>query len=409
MFYIPVYNWDKFEKKVNTIRNKGVDVTLTKGDPVVMAFTDAGFADPDVKRGTPAWEMSFKTKFIPVEVEGKYEIPGWEFVAAVEHTPKGNIIRKIDPTISIPEKYYDMGPECEHCHKIRDRNDTYLVRNTDTGEFKQVGKTCLRGYTGGLDSKVAAEAAEFINIEDLFGTGEFEWIDELLSYRGSGGGKYYDADRFKRVVYNYVKGNGYQKDNPGYANDLSDAYSDEKSSLATDEEMDAINKWVLNLDTKNNDYYRNAFLAWNLEDVEPRHFKLIASLINTYLKDMQKKKQQELSKANSTASQYGGEVGDKIVITIASAKYLYSKSFYSGRYLSETPVYKIVGEDGNIYIWSTNTTFSEGDTIACTVKSHSEYNGEAQTVITRGKVIDKETGKPKSKSSENEQLYLDEE
>lgn len=376
MFYIPVENYPKLEKKFTKIKNKGGTINLVKHEPVVLAITDSGRADLDIKRDTPAWIRSLKHKFYPIEVEGSYEIPGWRFIATIEHTPNGNIIRNITDE-KIPDRYYNSSPECEHCHKIRGRKDTYLVQNTDTGEFKQVGKSCLRDYTGGLDAGIAAQIAEWVRDPESM-------LDDELGFTG-GGSVYFDANRLQRVAYNYVKENGYSKD-PGYINALVDAYVADTGKSATDQEMKALNDWVLNLDTRSNDYYRNAFIAWNLEDLEYRHLRLITSLINSYFKDVEKQKQRQIAQQSAEASQYVGEVGQKVSLTVASYRVLYYKTFTHGRYTDETPVFKIIGADGNTYVWATNTDFDEGDTIVATIKSHSEYNGEKQTVITRGKV-----------------------
>lgn len=378
MFYIPAENYDRFEKKLNTIKNKGGEIVLTKGEPQILAVTDAGFADPEIKRGTPAWIMSPHHKFIPVDVEGSYEIPGWEFIGTVEHTPNGNIIRNITDE-KIPTKYYHTSPECEHCNKIRSRKDTYLVKNTDTGEFKQIGRTCLRDYTGGLDLRTAAIMAEIIYAPN-------EFFGDDLSV--DGGSRYIDADHFKKVAYNYVKENGYVKDDVKWLHGLIDAYY-KSNDLATDEEILKLTDWVNNLDTDNN-YFYNASLAWKLNDLEPRHYKLIASLINTYFKDLQKDVERNIKKQaeGSANSEFVGNVKDRITFTVASTRVIYQKTFnYGYNRSSSTDVNRIVGTDGNIYIWASNEIIEVGDTITATVKSHNEYQGEKQTTVIRGKII----------------------
>lgn len=384
MFYIPVENYEKFEKKLNTIRNKGGVVNIEKGQPQVFATHENGMAWPEVEKGSPAWQQSPKHKFIPVEVEGKYEIPGWEFVATVEHTPEGNIIRKVNPDIAVPERYQTTTPECEHCHRIRDRKDTYLVRNTETGDFKQVGRSCLKDYTGGLDSQVAAGMASFINDPENF-LGSLLW--------GAGGGSdYFWGEEFKKFLYRYIDKHGYQgSGNPGYINEITTEYEkarNNKRDLASDAEIEAVNDWALSLDLKN-DYLRNAFLAWQLEDPEYKHIKLLASFINTYFKDQQKKRQQQIKQQarekEAAGSEYVANVGDKISFTVASSKVIYEKTFSTGYHTTTTPVHRIVGTDGNIYIWATQNAVMDGDVISGTVKDHSEYQGEKQTVIYRAK------------------------
>lgn len=383
MFYIPVENYEKFEKKLNTIRNKGGVINIEKGQPQVFATHENGRAWPEVEKGSEAWQHLPKHKFIPVEVEGKYEIPGWEFVATVEHTPEGNIIRKVNPDVAVPERYQTTTPECEHCHRIRDRKDTYLVRNTETGEFKQVGRSCLKGYTGGLDSQVAAEIASFTNDPEDF-------LGGLLA--GSGNSSYLWGQDFKKFLYRYIEKHGYQgSSNPTYTRDLVLDYEEghsKEQNMATDAEIEAVNDWALSLDL-NNDYLRNAFLAWQLEDPEYRHIKLLASFVNTYFKAQQQKQQQQLKQQarekEAAGSDYVGKVGDKITFTIASSKVIYEKTFSNGWSTTVTPVHRIVGTDGNIYIWATRGAVMDGDVVTGTVKDHSEYQGEKQTVVYRAK------------------------
>lgn len=384
MFYIPIENYGRFEKKVNAIRNKGVDVHLEKGEPVVLAVADDGHAAPEVERGSHAWEVSPKHKFYPVEVSGKYEIPGWEFIGTVEHTPNGNIIRKVDYNAVVPERYETSTPECEHCHKIRDRKDTYLVRNMDTGEFKQVGRSCLKGYTDGLDAQAAAEFAQLVNDpEEFLG----------LPAGFGGGGNYMWSQTFKKVAYNYVRKHGYEREDRTWIDGLYDAYEEakrgsSKADMASDAEIEKVDEWVLGLDVSR-DYFRNAFLAWNLKDIEPRHIRLIASLINTYFKEQDKQKQIAARKAaeGTESSGFVGSIGSKVTFTVAATRVLYQKEFYYGYGRSDsTNVNRIVGTDGNVYVWATNIPFEEGNTITATVKEHNEYQGEKQTVITRGKV-----------------------
>ena len=105
----------------------------------------------------------------------------------------------------------------------------------------------------------------------------------------------------------------------------------------------------------------------------------------------------------TSVSEYVGEVGDKITIEVAEFKALYEKSGPTP-WISGSTVYRIVDNNGNIYIWATGSLLHEhfwrsnGDevdavanTIKATVKEHKEYKGERQTVITRGKIDYKET------------------
>lgn len=105
-------------------------------------------------------------KFITVDVSGTAHVNDWEFIATIEHSKPINIIRSFRPEVQIPESYYTADTRCDRCNTKRNRKDTYLIRNTITGEFKQVGKTCLKDFTKGL----SAEAV----------TAYVSWFDELI-------------------------------------------------------------------------------------------------------------------------------------------------------------------------------------------------------------------------------------
>ena len=146
-FAIHVDNLDRLHKKMDRIRTKcekyGCD----------FVYNEIGEEFRDVKDENGYVHAE---RFVIVECEGTAKIHGWRFVATVDHTEKGNIIRKMTDDIEVPERYRTSEPICEHCHSRRHRKDTYIVYNEKTDEFKQVGSTCLCDFTGGLSAEVAA-------------------------------------------------------------------------------------------------------------------------------------------------------------------------------------------------------------------------------------------------------------
>lgn len=87
-------------------------------------------------------------------------------------------------------------------------------------------------------------------------------------------------------------------------------------------------------------------------------------------------------------SEFVGEVGEQIDVVI----HVERKSNFNGMYGS-TNVYKMVDEYGNVYSWFTITSPMEVDknyAIRGTVKEHTRYRNEKQTVLTRCKVIETE-------------------
>src|SRR2546423_1829001 len=88
--------------------------------------------------------------FYRVRVTGETPIVnGWCFIATIQHMLNGNIIRSVPNTVQEGEliAYREVEANCDHCKQYRRRNDTYLLKS-NTGEIKQVGKTCLKDFTG---------------------------------------------------------------------------------------------------------------------------------------------------------------------------------------------------------------------------------------------------------------------
>lgn len=362
-YLIPEYNIEKLTKKLNRFIRKGGNITIKQ------LSDEPTYVQDDMNRYHKCFEF---------EISGEYVINGWRFVATLENTSAGNIIRNIDNTITIPTKYRTSGTHCDHCNTYRNRKDTYLVYNEQTKEFKQVGKSCLMEYTG-FDATYCAEIASVLKtMEDCAYTDDFD--EEVARLLAANNCYSYDNEFVKSVAYQIVKRDGYQKEKTSKV--LSDELSDRhRTKVDVSKQLEEITQW---LESKFNngycsDYISNCYIAWNLQYSEYKHFSLIASLIYTYLKE----------KVNSDTTQYVGNVGERITIVVDSSRVLYKKdNSYKSYYAEPTNVWEIRDSNGNTFIWSTTTEFIDiGDTIIATIKEHKEYKGVKQTVITRGKLI----------------------
>jgi hypothetical protein len=83
-------------------------------------------------------------------------------------------------------------------------------------------------------------------------------------------------------------------------------------------------------------------------------------------------------------SQYVGAVGQRLVLNLTvNAIFAYESKF------GTIKIHKMLDEIGNIFVWKTTNLLEENKPlcIAATIKEHSEYNNEKQTVLTRCKVL----------------------
>lgn len=393
MFAIYEGNMERLEKKIKSIRNKcnkyGCD----------FHYAEVGEEFRTVKNEDG---QEYTARFVLVEAEGVAVVNGWKFIASVEHTEKGNIINKACD-IEVPERYYTSDPICEHCNSKRYRRDTFIVMNEETGEFKQVGKSCLKDFTRGMSAEGVAQY-----------TALFEELIEGEAPCGGGFERYYPVKEFLMYVAETIKHFGYVRTQDSGRSTRDRAFDyymmehngrflkDEERRLR--EEMQSVSfdangntefaenalAW-LNTQEEDNNYMHNLKTACSLEYTSYRNLGILTSLYPTYNRELEyqaekaeQERQRALQQASEQNSTYIGNVGDRIEIDVHSFECVTSWETMYG----VTRVYKIVDTNGNVYTWKTSNYISE-DVIAKvkgTVKSHNEYRGIKQTEITRCKV-----------------------
>lgn len=378
-YVIPVYRYKKLSKLVNRAQNKGANVSLTTGNLLDKEFE---IVVNDSSSRT-SHSVKVMVECVEVELTGEYKENGFEFVATIEHTPNGNIIRCINSELesSIPSKYKTCGPECEHCHTTRSRKDTYLIYNESTKEFKQVGKTCLLDYTKGLTPETcelfSGLTSSFLSAEELD-------YDDLMMMGGDNSINWGFSNKdIKKIAYDVVKESGYIKDVT--AKTMSEYIERNYKPVCSDKDIEAIDEYARSIDSEYG-YMRNASLAWLNDKASYRDFALLASFVSVYFKHLAEVKRQE--KASKTTN-YVGTVGDKITIKVETMRVIYTKYYQFNYYCGTSEdVWEIIDTKGNTYIWATSTDINgdEVDTITGTIKDHKEYRGTKQTVLTRCKV-----------------------
>lgn len=379
-------NMERLEKKLQRIANKckkyGNDFTYNKIGEEFLKHVDEDGNKSIVK-------------YIIVDVEGKAIVNNWKFIASVEHTEKGNIIKRCCD-IEVPEKYYTSMPICEHCNSKRNRKDTYIIQNTETGEFKQVGKSCLKDFTCGMSAEGIAcyislfdELIKGENIESGFHPAMY--IEKVKAMR-------YIAETIKH--FGYVKADDirptkerakqYYKVDCGFLNGIyAKEFKEEMDSVSFDADSDYSKELVNNVltwidkQTEDNNYFHNLKTVCNLDYITFDNFGLLASAFPAYNRSLEKEKQRLKEQEAVKESEYVGNIGDRIIVHIAESKIVTSWETLYGI----TKIYKFVDIDGNVYVWKTNGGIAENvKEIAGTVKGHNEYNGIKQTELTRVRV-----------------------
>lgn len=356
-----------------------------------------------------------KFRFILVEAEGTAKVNDWEFVASVEHTSKGNIFSKAMTDVEIPERYRCSDPYCEHCNVHRSRKDTFIIKNMVTGDFKQVGKSCLMDFTHGMSAEAASLYAsmhdvfeEAVEAPVSFGGWHVCFFDtkDILLYaaetiRHFGYAKTVDAwgnwnpDSTKDKMTRFFEvGTGrtrfMHKDLIREIQDEMDKVGFNADSAEAHKAVDDALAWIEGQEASN-DYMHNLKVVTSLEAVDYSKFGLLVSLFPTYNRELAWKAEQAEKEAKRKAerkSQWMGEVGQRITIDVESVACVTSwTNCFDGYNTSVTYLYKIVDTKGNVYMWKTAKDLDNVSKLIGTVKEYDEFRGVKQTVLTRCKVL----------------------
>lgn len=350
---------------------------------------------------------TYKLRFVKVNVNGTAIINDWELVASVEHTEKGNIFSKALVDVEIPERYRNSAPYCEHCNTNHYRKNTFIVRNTKTNEFKQVGRSCLCDFTFGMDANFAASVVSMRTIfkeyeeKDLreipFGFNEKYYdVKEILCYasetiRCFGYVKSNEPNSTKNTMtdfFNVINGNTkfLTKDIINDIENKIEKFNFNPESEQAKTEVENALRWLdEQKESESNDYIHNLKVAVALENVTYNKFGLLVSLIPAYNRDIEKQAKIKAEQENEKISDYVGTVGQRVQISVDSVKCVTS---WDGEY-GTTYIWKIVDTNGNVFTWKTSNCLGDncvGKILKGTVKEHKLYRDVRQTELTRCKV-----------------------
>lgn len=340
-------------------------------------------------------------RFVFIDVSGTAIINNWEFIAGIDHKRTRNIIRNISGE-PLPEHFRNCSSYCEHCKIDRYRKQTYVIRNTKTKEYKQVGSACLMDYTHGLNAELAAAMMEGItslesyqNNDNYFSGGGFKkywnvkalipFIAETTNIFGYSktDSQLSTRDRvidFYDILYRgrhstWTEQAEKEIEETGFNPDSEYATTTAKNALA----------WIAEKDS-NSEYIHNLKTICKMDYVEYNHLGILCSLISAYNRDMEynakKEAKEKAEKTEGIDSKWIYEVGQRITIDIKDTKCLTSYFTQFGT----TYIYRFISSDNNIYIWKTAKMIENIQKITGTVKELSEYNGVKQTVLTRCRI-----------------------
>lgn len=326
---------------------------------------------------------------VDVDCDGLIRANGWRVVSRIEHGENGNIVtgfgdEEIDPA------WYEAEPRCDHCGTNRFRAVTFMVKN-EGGELRQVGKTCLREYTG-IDP---ATAALWASLGDCFDEPRDCDIGE---WKAGGFTRMYNVETALAFAVDDIAKHGYRKSDDGadstrYAVKMllvGDGFPSEEGKAKAAE----IVAWLKELGEIAK---KRPGEVGNIErDCVPlalsgfckeAHLGRLAYMPVAFKKDLERRERDAARNADHESavknSEFVGGIGERLTVATKKAELVTSWETQFGW----TSLYKFVDNDGNVFVWyaSREINVADGMKIVGTVKDHKEYNGVKQTVLTRCK------------------------
>jgi len=274
----------------------------------------------------------------------------------------------------IPKEFY-RDCQCDHCHTKHERRKTWILQNTLTNEWVELGSGCVGKYTG-------MSVKAFNSIEGFYGE-----LDKLsLSKREPAYSNIAsDLPRFLAAAYAYFEGVGYkfvskrQSELSGQERTIDDFIKTEVCINEDHEQMASqCLAWFEGIE-KDTDFVMNIATIVSSGFVTESQVGMML-----YLPILMKESQPQANSGNG----FIGQVKDKVALIVTFEKF---EKYYHDH--GEGYNYTFITEDGDIVTWSTAKTCDDLGMeinykycIAGTVKLLRDYRGKQSTALTRCKI-----------------------
>lgn len=393
-YQIPVSKIEKLTKEIARLNRRAAKLNA---EPIALVLGEIYAQGYDAHHeAVAAGEAAeYFVTMRSVELAGVAPVlAGWAFVGVIEAMPleAGGVEGMLHavPGQTLPRELAARWGQCDHCQKMRPRNDVYVVRN-DAGECKVVGSSCLKDFVGGNDPHAAAGLCEiWVRAGRLCEEAE---SCEGGPHQGDGIG----TMRVLEMAACVIRKEGFLSKARAAERDLCPTartvetrlnitrlardYAEwvERYQTTAEDEMLAVaaREWAEAQLGSENDYLHNCAMAARGVAVGRRTMGLAVSLIAAY--------QRTLEAAEPAEGAHVGAVGERLTMPL---KFVASRPTF-GTY-GLTTVCTYLTPHGSKLVWYASgepdaALTAEGDAVEMTftVKKHGDYRGEKQTIVTR--------------------------
>jgi hypothetical protein len=324
---------------------------------------------------------------------------GWEFIATLDWDEyAGLIVRAMPGAVAVEREGLREG-WCDHCATTRRRRVTYVVRDTDNGQQLQVGRSCIKDFTGWQGSIAWLEKN---NIgEGFFGdAGRIDYTPAtvlatawaVIKLNGFVPASHYGETTTKDLVNIALYPNRKNKRDMDFAERLR-PLAQEAMARAGD-----VLEFIASDDFSGpGDYVPNLKAAAAGERVSPRNFGLVVSAPQAHARHLERTLVRQTRAKIGENSEYVGRVAaegekaDRRELEVTVAGIFWRDNPYGGED-DQSPIYTLVDGDGNLFKWFASTDKLGEDegarfVVKASIKAHKEWKGTKETHVARVTVV----------------------
>ncbi len=400
IYRIPRGNLAGLDERIAKLNRRGAKIGAAPILVTLVATERQKEMVPDPKKplGAEKWTgRYFYYDYAKVEGEAP-KLSGWTLLASLEIGEGGTIIRSV-PGREVPKEYRNAELKCDHCKKIRNRKEHFLVKHED-GRVAQVGRNCIADFLGNIDPKHIANLASYLRSLDGLG-------DEPKGGWGAASEPVYELRYFLAIVsatiarYGWLSKSQAQKNYEAYGKSGSTTSERVLRQLnprqfitasevaefvevlpAHEAEADEAIAWVKSWAHDLSDFESNLKVLVGRGEIVTREAGFSAAIISSYQRHLGKFAERAAKREAQKASVHIGTIGKRESFTFTV---LFQRD--SASEWGITTFYKLQDGAGNIatYWSSRGLDLDNGATFTAkaTVKAHEVYDGINQTKLTR--------------------------
>lgn len=342
-------------------------------------------------------------------------IDGWQLIAKIEFDSElGNMVQLFPGVDSVDTRYRTVAPICEHCNTARRRRDVIVLRHTESGEEKIVGRNCLADFIRTGDAETLARFAEFMDRLAKIDSDSLEESDsDYCDYNiGCNRGPIVKTLNYLATVSAVIRKCGWvsktvAKERPDtfataeiagrcFWGFRAKEFRAKQDLYPTDKDLaraEAALEWARQQEGSDSEYLHNIARLANCATLNWKYEGYVASIIAAHGRACDRENELKKQKLERT---FLGKVGERVRGVLVQVVRM---RFIEGMYGAKTIVTMeaAVGEKRAVLTWfatgDKDGDFSEGDflLIDTTIKKHESHPDYGDsTIVTRTTVKSRE-------------------